>query len=340
MLIERDYELLSAYIDGELNDSERAALETRLNSEDDLRRELATLRQTVALVNQLPKLKAPRNFTLEKSAVMPRTLPFPMTAAFSALSAAAAVLLLVFGGYLLAFSGSGTNLAAPQPSTMSQIAQAPTIIVTETGLALDQTVMASPTLRRDGIDGAQNQQDAQESAAEEPETALSDTLAYSSVTPPMTEARETGTTAQGSAGADQATESDFFSSIPAPTQLPPSVAMEAAPMMQQETESTDEEQNDIAANSAAGLALPASAPPTMTVTSLPTLVPTIDIDAQRAAVPTEAPLPPPQPTSVPQEKVNVQLDNGFIGVLSIIVGVVLLVVALATTFARRRRKIV
>lgn len=60
----RDYELLSAYLDGALDEDERADLEARLETDAALRRELAALRQTVALVRSLPTLKAPRSFTL------------------------------------------------------------------------------------------------------------------------------------------------------------------------------------------------------------------------------------------------------------------------------------
>ena len=98
-----DYEILSAYIDGELSEAERTALESRLQAEPNLQRELDSLQQTTALINQLPTLKAPRNFTLNTKSVGPRraALPFPLTATFSALSTAAAVLLVAFGAYFL-----------------------------------------------------------------------------------------------------------------------------------------------------------------------------------------------------------------------------------------------
>lgn len=63
-MTERDYELLSAYLDGELSEAERASLEARLQTDDLLRSELDALRQTVALISSLPSLKAPRSYTL------------------------------------------------------------------------------------------------------------------------------------------------------------------------------------------------------------------------------------------------------------------------------------
>ena len=115
---DQDYELLSAYIDGALTDAERAALESRLESNSQLRQELASLRQTVDLIRQLPDLKAPRDFTLDAARVRPRrTLPFPLTQTFSALSSAAAILLVIFGAYLLLQSDAAalnSNLAVQQ----------------------------------------------------------------------------------------------------------------------------------------------------------------------------------------------------------------------------------
>lgn len=111
-LTDYDYELLSAYLDGMLTAAERAALEARLQTEPLLRRELTALRRTVALVKEMPALKAPRNFTLDAAMVAapvvqrprrdprrdPRIILFP---AFSALAAAAAVIMMVFGVSLL-----------------------------------------------------------------------------------------------------------------------------------------------------------------------------------------------------------------------------------------------
>ncbi len=123
---DQDYELLSAYIDDALAQSERAALESRLRTDARLQRELDSLRQTVQLINQLPTLRAPRDFTLDESMVgvsPTRNTIRIFPAAFSALSAAAAVILFMFGGYFL--------LRQPTPPMMTSnaniIAAAPTI---------------------------------------------------------------------------------------------------------------------------------------------------------------------------------------------------------------------
>lgn len=61
----RDLELLSAFLDGELTERERATLEARMQKEPALRHHLEELRATVSLVKQLPQLPLPRSFTLQ-----------------------------------------------------------------------------------------------------------------------------------------------------------------------------------------------------------------------------------------------------------------------------------
>ena len=62
-------ELLSAYIDGEVTAAERGLVEAHLASCAVCGRDLATLRQTVALLGKLPQVAAPRPFTLRESDV-------------------------------------------------------------------------------------------------------------------------------------------------------------------------------------------------------------------------------------------------------------------------------
>jgi hypothetical protein len=60
----RDWEALSAYLDGQLSPNELTRLEKRLRLSADLRAALEDLRRTRALLRSQPRLKAPRNFTL------------------------------------------------------------------------------------------------------------------------------------------------------------------------------------------------------------------------------------------------------------------------------------
>lgn len=319
MLNERDYELLSSYLDGELSASERMALESRLDAEDDLRRELASLRQTVALVNQLPKLKAPRNFTMEKPAAQARPIPFPMTATFSALSAAAAVLLLVFGGFLLTTSTNGNTSASPPILAYGaefQVAQAPTGMVQN---SVNQAPM--PQAEREITQGT--------------EASLADSVPSVIAPSTMTQnAQASLNDGQGGAAADQA--ADFFAATAPPS---PGEDMAASSAMMLES-SANAERDDETATSASGLTQ--AVPPQLAIitTPVPTMVAqgeTEESTVQRAAAPTASPAPTTQPTPVPQQKVTVEIDSGLVGLLSIIVGTVLLIAALVTTLARRRK---
>lgn len=78
---QRDLELLSSYLDGQLkSDAERARLEARLASDPELRAVLDDLRAARRLLRQLPMRKAPRSFTLTpkmvgKNPPLPRSYP-------------------------------------------------------------------------------------------------------------------------------------------------------------------------------------------------------------------------------------------------------------------------
>lgn len=122
-LSERDLELLSAFLDGELSDHERDAIEQRLAREGDLRRALDDLRATVRLVSTLPRLKAPRSFALDPAIYGARAPWWRRWLASGAalqwsgaLGAAASVVLITLG--LALSSGDSApdhQVAAPAP---------------------------------------------------------------------------------------------------------------------------------------------------------------------------------------------------------------------------------
>jgi anti-sigma factor RsiW len=136
-LSDRDYELLSAYLDGALAAAERQALEQRLAVEPALRAELAALQETVTLLNQLPPRRAPRDFTLTPAMVGRETglnrglFSLVTSPAFSAVTAAAAVFLVVLGAFVL-LQGVGTSIM-PQ-SALAPVANQPTSEVISGGI--------------------------------------------------------------------------------------------------------------------------------------------------------------------------------------------------------------
>lgn len=60
----RDWETLSAYLDGELNQKETRSFEARVQGDENLRASLDSLKLTRTLLRDQPIQRAPRNFTL------------------------------------------------------------------------------------------------------------------------------------------------------------------------------------------------------------------------------------------------------------------------------------
>ena len=65
-------EQLSAYVDGALPDRERLAVEQQLQADSALAAELRELQTTVAMLRDMPPVRAPRSFTLDPATVAPR----------------------------------------------------------------------------------------------------------------------------------------------------------------------------------------------------------------------------------------------------------------------------
>ena len=122
-----DWEALSAYLDGQLSPRERARLETRLKTDVDLQQALQELRRTRAVLRNLPKLRAPRNYMLspEMAGVrkeQPRVYP---VFRFASLLASLLFVLLVAGDYLVAQRYATTAIP------LSQTAEAPLALMEE-----------------------------------------------------------------------------------------------------------------------------------------------------------------------------------------------------------------
>ncbi len=112
----RDLELLSAYLDDQVQARDRQKVEARLREDADFRKSYEQMRQTRRILRSLPVVRAPRNFTLSPARArippMQRAIP-----AFGIVSALASFLLvLVFLGDLLFFS--------PRPQTVQSLQNA------------------------------------------------------------------------------------------------------------------------------------------------------------------------------------------------------------------------
>src|SRR5512139_2609985 len=130
---QRDIELLSSYLDGQLSSADTARLEARLRTDPELRSVLQDLRGARSLLRQLPMRKAPRNFMLTPKMVgrnppLPRSYPvFRFTATLASI-----LLFFTFGlnllGPQLAAQPAGFGMGgggAPDPYAAAEAATEP-----------------------------------------------------------------------------------------------------------------------------------------------------------------------------------------------------------------------
>jgi hypothetical protein len=123
-------ESLSAYLDGELSSPDRARVEKHLQQCEACAENLATLRQTVSLLKELPVVQAPRSFAVRRAAVeVKRAAPpawgYGLLKGATAL--AALLLVLLIGGDLaLHFVGAPMAYFAPA-APAAEVALAPSV---------------------------------------------------------------------------------------------------------------------------------------------------------------------------------------------------------------------
>ncbi len=346
MLSDNDLERLSAYLDGALTDSERAALEARLSADADLRRELARLRATVDLVRGLPTLAAPRDFTLTPQMV--RRPPSILTsAAFSALSAAAAFVLLA-AAILLTLP----SLSPAPNQTANQVAFAPTQAapVIQDGLQSDADESPEAAAReREGSTGTLGAlQQAQEMPLDlarvtpQPAEQTLEPLMFAAAPESATLAEEPDAASQSQQAGEAA-----FALEQSPT-LDPFAASEAS----EPSASAGGAASDSSASADAEIPPPLaafatsaptekpSATPTATPSQTPTPTPSPTATHTASMTPSPVPtlVPSPTPSPVPPAGILTGLNSSNIGVLLVVVAVVLLAVALVTTILRRRAR--
>lgn len=92
-----DLELISAYLDGQLKPKEQASLEAKLTADPTLRAELDDLQRLHTALWRLPRLRAPRRFTLTPEMVAARQARplFPVFGFASALASLVLILVLM-----------------------------------------------------------------------------------------------------------------------------------------------------------------------------------------------------------------------------------------------------
>lgn len=115
-----DWQLLSEYLDGQISARDKATLEKRMQTQEELRAGLDELRQTRALLRTVTKQRVPRNFTLTP-AMVEQVRPRPWLRWIPVLNfASAAAALAVAVMMLVNFLPGATPAAAPAPTAGSE----------------------------------------------------------------------------------------------------------------------------------------------------------------------------------------------------------------------------
>lgn len=115
--LDRDIELLSAYIDAQLPTAEDAKVKARLESDPQFKQLLKELSYTRSLLQALPQKRAPRNFTLSSEYAPRPRRSFWLQPALSFVSISAAVMLVVV--FTSTFLLNGARSAAPAAELMA-----------------------------------------------------------------------------------------------------------------------------------------------------------------------------------------------------------------------------
>lgn len=122
----RDQELLSAYLDGQLTSKEITNLQRRLKDDREMQEALEGLRMTREALHSLPRLRAPRNFTLSPDMAGVRAATrHPVYPVFGFASLAASLLLvLVFVADRMNFLGTAQTAALESAAHATQMEEA------------------------------------------------------------------------------------------------------------------------------------------------------------------------------------------------------------------------
>jgi anti-sigma factor RsiW len=203
---QRDLELLSSYLDGQLSSSEATRLEARLRTEPDLRSVLQDLRGARTVLRQLPMRKAPRNFRLTPKMVG-KNPPLPRAYPVFRFASTLATLLLFF---TFGLNVIGPQLAS-QPPVFGMGGGGPDTFAAE---AASQAVSEAPLA----------EMPASEAPAEEPSVAMAPMPTASVSAEEAARAAETETT-QSDAGENAAGDTALVPpETPAEKTITPSIS--------------------------------------------------------------------------------------------------------------------
>lgn len=115
-----DYELISAYLDNQLSEKDRARFEVRLKIEPELQKELHEIQITRSLIHSLPRMRAPRNYYIKPETVPVRQIS-RLAPVFGIVSAVASILLVVVIFSSVLYKSRQPVAMAPAAPVLSQV---------------------------------------------------------------------------------------------------------------------------------------------------------------------------------------------------------------------------
>ncbi len=142
-LSSRDYETLSAYLDGELSQKDMQRVEMRLKASPELRSGLDELKYTQRILNKVPKRRAPRNFMIKPSMLPQKRRLSPAYPMLRLASALASILLVVaFASDL--FLSMGLSKAVSRLNAPAVQAETPQLDLSQPAQATSNPLIYAP----------------------------------------------------------------------------------------------------------------------------------------------------------------------------------------------------
>ena len=116
----KDYQLLSAYMDGRISTRDKARVESMLAGDPNFKRTHEEFTRLKKMMKAMPKVKAPRNFTLSAAMVPQKPQHFFLAPALNYAALVTAILFVfLFAGSRLALPFSTRQADAPQSMVLS-----------------------------------------------------------------------------------------------------------------------------------------------------------------------------------------------------------------------------
>lgn len=223
---DRNLELLSAYLDGELSGRDRERLETQLQKDEVLRNRYEELKRTRVMLRSLPKLRAPRNFLLTPEMVGQKeksSRAFPVLRFASAF--AALLLVLLFLGDLFVIPNP-----SPAPVMSAEIVESLQLEKESAAAEADTFASQAPAAEEpasaapmEGEPAAESEEDENISAFMKTDSITEERLPLPTVTierPEEMLAGATGTVVEGELGDEVIATEDMLDDVARISQFP------------------------------------------------------------------------------------------------------------------------